>query len=134
MSATPIMVLVVGKNAKNSIQLLQWLDERGARCQFAQSYREACFMISSTNFDLVLCEYQLPDRTAFPLLGLLEGSLATLFFGTRVENGVLWLQMLELGKRSIGVPLLRSNELPKALAAILDAAAEHPQEEPVSAG
>lgn len=134
MSATPIMVLVVGKNAKNSIQLLQWLDERGARCQFAQSYREACFMISSTNFDLVLSEYQLPDRTAFPLLDRLEGSLATLFFGTLVEDGSLWLKMLERGKRCLGVPVLRSNELTKAITAILDAAVEHPQQEPVSAG
>ena len=134
MNRKPTMVLVVGENARISRPLLQWLDERGGRCHFARSYRDASRLISSTNFDLVLCEYQLPDRTAFPLLGLLEGSLATLFFGTRVENGVLWLQMLERGKRSIGVPLLRSNELPKALAAILDAAAEHPQQEPVSAG
>jgi len=133
MSAMPTMVLVVGKNVKNSLQLLQWLDGRGARCRFAQSYREACLMISSTNFDLVLSEYQLPDRTAFPLLDLLEGSHATLFFGTRVEDGSLWLKMLERGKRSIGVPVLRSNELTLALAAVLDAAAEHPQQEPVSA-
>ena len=134
MNATPLMVLVVGENARNSLQLLQWLDRRGGRCQFARSYRDASRLISSTNFDLVLSEYQLPDRTAFPLLDLLEGSLATLFFGTRVEDGALWLRMLERGKRCTGVPVLRSNELLTALATVLDATVEHPQQEAVGTG
>ena len=133
MNAKPIMVLLVGEGTKNSLHLLQWLYERGGRCQFARSYRDACFLIPSTQFDLVLSEYQLPDRTAFPLLDWLEGSSTTLFFSTRVEDGSLWLKMLERGKRCVGVPLWRSSELTKALATVLDAAVEHPQRETVSA-
>ena len=68
----------------------------------AQSYRDAFNLVSHTQFDLVLSQYQLPDRTAFPLLDWLVGSSATLFFSTRVEKGFLWLQMLERGKRCVG--------------------------------
>jgi len=132
MSAKPLFVLLVGENVRSS--LLPWLKARGARCQFARSYRDASFLIFYTGFDLVLSEYQLPDRTAFPLLDLLEGSSATLFFGTRVEDGFLWLRMLEGGKRCIGVPLLRSHELTTALATLLNAPVEQSQQEAVSAG
>lgn len=115
MSVKPVMVLLVGETARSSLQLLQWLNRRGCRCQLAQSYRGACDLISSTQFDLVLSDYQLPDRTAFPLLDWLVGSPATLFFSTRVENGSLWLKMLERGKRCVGAPLLRSNDFVEAL-------------------
>jgi len=33
----------------------------------AQSYRDACNLASCTQFDLVLSQYQLTDRAAFPL-------------------------------------------------------------------
>ena len=77
------MVLLVGEAANNSLQLLQWLKRRGCRCEVAQSYREAFNLVSRTQFDLVLSQYQLPDRTAFPLLDWLVGSPATLFFSAR---------------------------------------------------
>ena len=133
MSAKPMMVLLVGEGTRNSVQLLQWLDARGSRCQFARSFQDACPLIAPTDFDLVLSEYHLPDRSAFPLLDLLEGSLATLFFCTRVEDGSIWLKMLERGKRCAGVSVTRSNEFANALAAAVDAPVEHPQQETVSA-
>jgi hypothetical protein len=75
-------------------------------------------------FDLVLSQYQLPDRTAFPLLDRLVGSPATLFFCARVEDGSLWLKMLDRGNRCLGAPLLRSDDLTKALCTVLDAAVQ----------
>jgi CheY-like chemotaxis protein len=115
MNGQPTMVLLVGDNAKGSIALLQWLKKRGCLCQTARSYRDACDLISSTPFDLVLSEYQLPDRTAFPLLEWLIKSPATLFFCTRVQDGSLWLKMLERGERCIGTAVLRSNDFVGAL-------------------
>jgi CheY-like chemotaxis protein len=97
MPSNPVMVLLVGETARSSSNVLEWLERRGSRCQFSRSYGDACELIRSTQFDLVLSEYQLPDRTAFPLLDWLEGSSATLFFSTRVEDGSLWLKMLERG-------------------------------------
>ena len=134
MSIRPVMVLLVGETARSSLLLLRWLNRRGCCCQLAQSYRGACDLISSTQFDLVLSEYQLPDRTAFPLLDWLVGSPATLFFSTRVEDGSLWLKMLERGKRCVGAPLLRSGDLPKALTSLLEAAVESYEKETVGAG
>lgn len=120
MRANPIMVLLVGEAARSCSDVLEWLERRGSRCRFSRSYGDACELLPSTQFDLVLSEYQLPDRTAFPLLDWLEGSSTTLFFSTRFEDGSLWLKMLERGRRCVGAPILRSRDLPKALATVLD--------------
>ena len=129
----PVKVLVVGETAR-CLQLLQWLNRRGCRCQFALSYRDACNLMSWTQFDLVLSQYELRDRTAFPLLDRLVGSPATLFFSARVEDGSLWLKMLERGKRCVGAPVLRTNDLTEALGTVLDAAVESHEMEAVASG
>lgn len=134
MRIKPIMVLLVGETARSSSNLLEWLQSRGSCCQFSRSYGEACDLIRSTKFDLVLSEYQLPDRTAFPLLDWLEGSSATLFFSTRVEDGSLWLKMLERGKRCVGAPLVRSIDLTKVIDTLPQAEVEPSEKERVSAG
>lgn len=134
MPAKPIMVLLIGETARSSSNLLEWLQARGSCCQFSRSYGDACPLIRSTQFDLVLSEYALPDRTAFPLLDHLEGSSATLFFSTRGEDGSLWLKMLERGRRCVGAPILRSVDLPQALGRLLDGAFEPCEKERVSAG
>lgn len=108
MDSTPIMVLVVGETAKSFLQLLLWLYERGCRCHLATSYRDALNLVSTTQFDLVLSQYELRDRTAFPLIDRLAGSPATLFFSTQLEDGSLWLKMLERGQHCVGV---QSNDL-----------------------
>jgi hypothetical protein len=46
----PIMVLLVGETARSSLKLLNWLNSRGCLCQLAQSYREACNLVSCTQF------------------------------------------------------------------------------------
>jgi len=119
MGIRQIKVLLVGGTAKNSLGLMSWLYKRGCQCDFATSFRDACNLISHTQFDLVLSQYHLPDRTAFPLLDRLSGSSATLFFSTAVEDGCLWLPMLERGKRCVGAPLLRSSEFTGAVAEVL---------------
>lgn len=135
MGINPVMVLLVGEGVRNSLQLLQWLNHRGCSCQVARSFQDACNLVSRTQFDLVLSQYQLPDRTAFPLVDCLVGSPATLFFSARLENGSLWLKMLERGKRCIGAsPALRSNALTDALAKVLDAALESYEQEAVASG
>jgi len=131
MSAKLISVLLVGGALENFPQLLRWLDSRGCRCQLAQSYRDACNLVSCTQFDLVLSQYQLTDRTGFPLLDRLVGSPATLFFSARVEHGSLWLKMLDRGNRCVGTPLLRSDEMIEALDTVLDAAVQSPEMENV---
>jgi hypothetical protein len=53
MGIKPVTVLLVGEGARNSLQLLQWLNQRGCRCQAAESCRDACnlVLVSRTQFD-----------------------------------------------------------------------------------
>jgi len=131
MGMRPKLVLLVGETSRSSTQMMNWLYKRGCQCHFAMSCQEACSLISHTQFDLVLSQYQLPDRTAFPMLDWLAGSPATLFLSTPVENGCLWLPMLERGKRCVGAPLLRSNDLPEALGKALNTAVKSDEMETV---
>jgi CheY-like chemotaxis protein len=131
MGMRPKKVLLVGETSKGSTQLMNWLYKRGCQCHFAMSCQEACSLISHTQFDLVLSQYQLPDRTAFPMLDWLAGSPATLFLSTPVENGCLWLPMLERGERCVGASLLRSNDLPEALGKALNTSVKSDEMETV---
>ncbi len=131
MGMRPKKVLLVGETSRSSTQLMNWLYKRGCQCHFAMSCQEACRLISHTQFDLVLSQYQLPDRTAFPMLDWLAGSPATLFLSTPVENGCLWLPMLERGKRCVGASLLRSNDMPEALGKALNTAVKSDEMETV---
>ena len=132
MSTRLISVLLVGEALENFPQLLRWLDGRECRCQFAQSYRDACNLVSCTQFDLVLSQYQLPDRTAFPLLDRLVGfSHDSVFLRTgrtrppRVEG-------LERGQRCIAKPVFPSDALTGALARVLHAVPESCEKEAVT--
>jgi hypothetical protein len=75
-----ISMLLVGENVNRCPELHWWADNRELWCEYTEFYHEACNRISRRQFDLVISEYQLPDRTAFPLLDVLAGSPATLFF------------------------------------------------------
>jgi CheY-like chemotaxis protein len=118
-----IMVLLVGENICHSPRWVQWLHDRGCHCEFASSYRDACSVLSRAEFDVVLSEYQLPDRTAYPLLDWLVGTPATLLFCARVEDGFSWLKMLVRGERCFNAPVLRANDLISALDQMLTDAA-----------
>ena len=114
-----ISILLMGENLQHCAELHRWLDNQRLRCECAASYRGGCSRISRRQFDLVISEYQLPDRTAFPLLDLLAGSPATLFFSRALENDFLWVLMLDRGRRCIGAPIVRSSKLHGALDSVL---------------
>lgn len=117
-----VLVLLVGEKLQRCGELYQWLDERRLEYECANHYRDARSRIARRQFDLVLSEYQLPDRSAFPLLEVLAGSPSTLFFSRVIKDDSLWLQMLDRGRRCVGMPAVRSNgvqgALDKALRAI----------------
>jgi len=120
MDSKPFSVLVVGDITINSPSLLPWLRRRGCHCELAGSCEEACRLIAGKEFDLVLSQYQLRDRTALPLLDGLTGSNATLFFSTAARNDSRWLAMIERGARRVGAPVMRTPELTAAIEKLLD--------------
>jgi CheY-like chemotaxis protein len=117
-------VLLVGEPVQRSAALRKWLAQRACRCRFVLSFQDACRLLSQTEFDLVLCQYNLPDRTAFPLLHWLTGSHATLVFSARSRRGSRWLPVIERGNRCLGWPLLQARDLTTALEEILGGSSE----------
>ena len=119
MSVVGVEVLLVGPRARGSSQLLQWLGSRECECHFATTCKEACALLSRSGYDLVLSEYDLPDRAAYPLLEKLIGSTTTLFLSAIVENGFLWVPALLRGRRWLESHMLRPGELREALSDVL---------------
>lgn len=121
MSVVGVEVLLVGPTVRASSQLLQWLGSRECECHFhfATTCKEACGLLSRSGYDLVLSEYDLPDRAAYPLLDKLIGSTSTLFLSAIVENGYLWVPALLRGRRWPDSRMLRPGELREALSDVL---------------
>ena len=134
MSSTPTTVLLAGDITTRSATLRKWSRHLDCYWQFAASFQDACRLMSQREFDLVLCQYDLPDRTAFPLLDWLEGSGSTLLFSARAGSGRRWLPVIERGKRCLDRPLLQTTDLPDVLGSILEGhAGSEPQRNGVSA-
>jgi len=124
MSSTPTTVLLAGDSATRSTTLRKWSPHLDCYWQFAASFQDACRLMSQREFDLVLCQYELPDRTAFPLLDWLEGSRSTLLFLARAGRGSRWLPVIERGRRCLDRPLLQTTDLPNAIGNMLDGQAD----------
>jgi hypothetical protein len=131
MSSTPTTVLLAGDITTRSTTLRKWSCRLNCCWQFATSFQDACRLMSEREFDLVLCQYELPDRTAFPLLDWLEGSRSTLLFSARAGRGSRWLPVIECGRRCLDRPLLQTTDLPNALGSMLDG---HAGSEPQGTG
>ena len=107
--------LLIGENPHGSWYLAKHLQERGCECEFAVSYREACSLLMTQGFDLVLSPMRLRDGSLFPLIGLLDGSGITLFYSHAVEDGCWWLPALRHGQNCFGSSALRPSEFVAAL-------------------
>jgi CheY-like chemotaxis protein len=122
MCAEPLRILLVGRDLTPESQFSERLCRSGCLCAIARSVAEARAVLDAQQFDLVLSEMALPDGTAYPLLGLLERTPATLFFRFGVRDGCWWLPALERGRRTWGQAALRPPEFAHQLDALLAAA------------
>jgi hypothetical protein len=117
MNGTPTAVLLGGDIRSRTLR--KWLDERNCYCKSVTSFQDICTALVQRDFDLVVCQYDLPDRTAFPLLDWLDGSSSTLIFeGSR--RGPRWLPVVERGRRCLDRPLLTTADLTDTLGGIFD--------------
>ena len=119
------MILLVGRGFTPGSAFFERLRRHACACAVARSLEETRAAVRAREFDLVLSEMGLPDGSAFPLLGLLEGTPATLFFCVGVHESCWWLPALERGRRTWGQAALRPLEFARALAALLCADALH---------
>lgn len=120
MSIRKPRALLVGEKPLLRSNLAQHLEEKGCECSFAVSYDEACSCLSAKTFDLVFSPMRLRGVTLFPLMDLLEGSEANLFYLHTVEEGYWCLPALHQGQRCFGASGLRSNEFMTHLDELID--------------
>jgi hypothetical protein len=125
-AAQTATVLLAGENVLQSVVLRKWLRRRQCPWQFARSFGEVCKRMSQRKFELVVCQYNLPDRTAFPLLDWLDGSGSSLFFFRWAGPHSTWVSVVYRGRRCVDGPILKAADLSRALDQILD--------EPVTSG
>lgn len=125
MRAASPTILLIGRDFRPGSQFLERLCREGCLCAVAKNFEEARVALLARQFDLVLSEMALPDGSALPLLGLLEGTPATLFFCVGVHDGCWWLPALDRGRRTWGQAALRPAEFAHALDALLAAESPH---------
>jgi hypothetical protein len=102
-------VFLIGESVQGS-SLAASMDRREFECSFATSCGDAFLSLRNREFDLVLSPTRLRDGTLYPIMGLLEGSGATLFYSYPVERGCWWLPALQRGEKCFGSPALRHGE------------------------
>ncbi len=115
-----VKVLLIAETPQGSFYLTDRLMKQGCECEFANSLGEAISRIRESDYDLVLCATRLPDGGAFPLMDLLEGSGATLFYFQAVEEGCWWLPGLRHGRKCFGTSALRATEFVSTLDEAID--------------
>jgi DNA-binding response OmpR family regulator len=112
-------VLLVGETAARSTTVRKWLSKMGCSFCVVTCFEGARSWLTQMHFDLVLCNYQLVDRTAFPLLDWLEGSPSSLIFCSKRGRESRWLPVIEHGERRLDRQLLGARNLTSALESIL---------------
>jgi hypothetical protein len=120
MNARELRALLIGENSQGSSHLARLLGSHGFECCFASSYWDACALLGTRQFDLVLSPMRLRDSSIFPLVGLLEGSEVTLFFFQLVEDGCWWLPALRSGRLCFGTYALRPSEFVASLNEVIE--------------
>jgi hypothetical protein len=102
--------LIITPQQQRAAWLIDRVARRGCRLFFANNCRSAKSVLKHAKIDLLLSQIVLPDGTADQLLGLLEGTLAHVFFANTVEDSVWWLHVLIAGKNYWWKPILISPE------------------------
>lgn len=134
MSSRPATVLLVHAEPRNLRRVRTFFEKRGCSIFVAASIAEALRSLQERRFDLVLCEFMLPDGTVYKLVPPLRGTRTTMFFSSAVEDGCWWLQAIHKGEDKSSRPGLRPAQFAELLEEILlDIASASANEEEFSA-
>lgn len=131
MESSKVKALLIRENLQGYGQMERYLRVCGCECRSAASYKEACTLLGTNDFDLVLSPMRLPNTSLFPLLNLLSDSRVTLFYWIAVDGGCLWLPALRQGMNCFGSAMLSTTEfvvaLDEAIKEIRRASADRPK-------
>jgi hypothetical protein len=120
MDAAKIKVLLIHQSQNTRSPLTDYLSRSGCECRFAASKREVGLLLDNHAFDLVLGPIRLKSESLYPLISLLDGSRATLFYSQPVERGYWWLPALRRGENCFGAPACRPGEFVTVLDATIE--------------
>lgn len=113
MSQAAVRVLLLGEWARGSPHLLWHLEQRGCRCWFATSAKEALELFHQYKFQLILSTS--PVHQATQTISLLGRSNCSVFYAYPVEQGCWWLPLMNSGQKCLGAPALRPSEFADVL-------------------
>ena len=109
MSTTPKVLLIAGDPRGVSI-LAARLEKRACEIHSCLSRREANAFVSNQQFDLVISELRMWDRSSDPLATSLIGSRTTLVYAYPAESGCWWLPAVKNGQSCWGSLAMRHRE------------------------
>ena len=120
MDVAKIKALLIHESQNTRSPLTNYLSRVGCECHFAASRQVVGLLLDKHAFDLVLGPIRLKSESLYPLIGLLDGSLATLFYSQAVERGYWWLPALRRGQNCFGAPACRPSEFVTVLDATIE--------------
>lgn len=112
--------LLAESRASGMLQLRVLLERKGYECHVAGSLREVRAELANESFDLFVSPTRLHDGGACQTIPLLVGSSCTAFFALSVDEGCLWIPVVDRGRECLGSATLHPQEFRKVLERILD--------------
>ncbi len=120
MKCQRMKALLAESGASGMLQLRVLLERKGYECHMAGSLREVRAELSNQTFDLFVSPTHLHDGGACQTIPLLVGSSCTAFFALSVDEGCLWIPVVDRGRECLGSATLHPQEFRKVLEGILD--------------
>ena len=120
MSASAVRILVVGPLTDATNDMSQRLERHGWATHAVASLRDAHIVLQTIRFPLVLAAEKLEDGTGYELTDWATKQELTLIVGLQLTETLLWLPVVEDGRRSLGSralnPIMLEGEIERMLA------------------
>jgi hypothetical protein len=117
-----VRILVVGPLTSGTSEMSQRLERHGWATHSVATLRDARVVLQTIRFPLVLVAEKLEDGTGYELTEWAAKQELTLFVGLQLTETLLWLPVVECGRRSLGSralnPVMLEGEIERTLAGL----------------
>lgn len=111
--------LLAQRSSSGMSQLRMLLEQKGFECHVAGSLQEVRVELANGSFDLFVSSTWLEDGGAFQTIPLLVGSSCTAFLALPVDEGCLWIPVVDHGRECLGSGTLQPREFRQALESLV---------------
>lgn len=120
MPGTAVRILVVGPLTTATNEMSQRLERHGWATHAVSTLRDAYVVLQTIRFPLVLAADKLDDGTGYELTSWATKQELTLIVGLPLTETLLWLPVVEAGRRSLGSralnPIMLEGEIERMFA------------------